>query len=119
MVHTCAEQGDASPQYNLGVMYANGQGVPQNDKTAVRWYRRAAEQGNTKAQTNLGVMYALGTGVIQEFVYAHMWFNIAASSGDKEAVKNRGIVAKRMTPVDISAAQNLARECVRKDYKGC
>ena len=24
-----------------------------------------------------------------------------------------------MTPTDISAAQNLARECLKKNYKGC
>ena len=52
-------------------------------------------------------------------VYAHMWSNIAASSGNKVATKNRDIVEKLMTPADISAAQKLARECVRKKYKGC
>ena len=48
-----------------------------------------------------------------------LWLNIAASSGDKKASEPRDIVAERMTPADISAAQNLARECVRKKYKGC
>ena len=64
-------------------------------------------------------MYAKGAGVIQDSVYAHMWWNIAASTGDKDAVSNRDIVANQMTPADISAAQKLARECVRKKYKGC
>jgi hypothetical protein len=64
-------------------------------------------------------MYGTGQGVIQDNVYAHMWWNIAASSGDKDAIGNRDIVAKGMTPADISTAQNLARECVRKNYKGC
>ena len=40
-----AEQGDASAQYNLGVMYGNGQGVPQDYKAALEWYTLAAEQG--------------------------------------------------------------------------
>ena len=40
-----AEQGYASAQYNLGQMYRNGQGVPQDDAEAVKWYRLAAEQG--------------------------------------------------------------------------
>ncbi len=40
-----AEQGDASAQTNLGSMYENGRGVPQDDKEAVRWYRLAAVQG--------------------------------------------------------------------------
>ncbi|MHC8440896.1 MAG: tetratricopeptide repeat protein [Candidatus Eutrophobiaceae bacterium] len=48
------------PIHNLGVMYANGQGVLQNDKTAAQWYRCVAEQGNASAQLNLGVMYARG-----------------------------------------------------------
>ena len=100
-------------------MYQIGKGVPQDYKTAVKWYRLAAEQGLAFAQNNLGVMYATGQGVIQDNVYAHMWWNIAASSGHKGAVTNRDIVAKRMTPAEISTAQKLARECVRKKYKGC
>jgi TPR repeat protein len=35
-----AEAGDTEAQYDLGVRYANGDGVPQNDAEAVRWYRR-------------------------------------------------------------------------------
>ena len=71
------------------------------------------------AQSNLGVMYEYGQGVPQDYIRAHMWYNIAASSGDKNASINRDIVAKNMNPADISAAQKLARECVRKKYKGC
>ena len=40
-----AEQGYARAQYNLGVMYADGEGVPEDDAEAVRWYQMAAEQG--------------------------------------------------------------------------
>jgi len=114
-----AEQGDASAQYNLGVMYDNGRGVPQNDKTAVKWWKLAAEQGDADAQSNLGVMYALGNGVIQDWVYAHMWGNIAASNGNKNGGKLRDLAAKRMNSTDLSTAQKLSRECVRKKYKGC
>ncbi|MDA1021898.1 MAG: sel1 repeat family protein, partial [Proteobacteria bacterium] len=60
-----------------------------------------------------------GKGVTQDNVYAHMWYNIGASNGDADAVTNRDIVAKEMTPADISNAQKLARECVKKNYKGC
>ena len=114
-----AEQGHSKAQYSLGVMYTNGDGVTQDYKEAVKWYRKSAEQGYAKAQNNLGVMYDNGNGVLQDNVYAHMWFNIAASNGDANAAKNRDIAAKRMTPADISKAQQLARECVKKNYKGC
>jgi hypothetical protein len=60
-----------------------------------------------------------GNGVIQDMGYAHMWFNIAASSGDEDVKKNREIVSKGMTKEQIANAQELARECVKKDYKGC
>ena len=45
-----AEQEDADAQSSLGLMYANGAGIPQDDQEAVRWYRLAAEQGHTMAQ---------------------------------------------------------------------
>jgi TPR repeat protein len=114
-----AEQGYALARNNLGVMYANGEGVAQNYAEAVRLYRLAAEQGNADAQNSLGGMYYLGQGVIQDNVYAHMWFNIAASNGSEDAVGNRDIAASGMTPADISNAQTLARECVAKNYRGC
>ncbi len=44
-----AAEGDVIAQYNLGVVYAAGQGVPQNDAEAALWYRKAAEQGYAKA----------------------------------------------------------------------
>ena len=114
-----AKQGNAGAQTLLGSMYRWGQGVPKNDKTAVKWYELAAEQGNAGGQTSLGWMYKEGQGVIQDNVYAHMWWNIAASSGNKDAVKNRDLLAKEMTPPQLEKAQDLARECVRKKYKGC
>jgi len=114
-----AEQGLADAQSNLGYMYSKGQGVAQDYKEALKWYRKSAEQGIAEAQYNLGLMYAKGQGVIQDNVYTHMWFNIAASNGNTSAVKNRDIAAKRMTAADISKAQGLARACVAKKYKGC
>jgi len=48
-----------------------------------------------------------------------MWWNIAASQENKDASGNRDIVAKKMTPSQIEKAQELARECVAKNYKDC
>ena len=50
---------------------------------------------------------------------AYMWWNIVASLGIKLAVEGLGKVEKKMTPSQIEKAQNLARECVAKNYKGC
>ncbi len=113
------KQGNAAAQYNLGLMYSNGEGVVQDYKEAVKLYRLSAEQGLALAQHNLGFMYGNGHGVIQDYLRSHMWYNIAASNGSELAPENRDIVAEKMTPADISKAQDLARACVAKDYKGC
>ncbi len=83
--------------------------------TAIRELRPLAEQGHATAQYNLGSMYYSGRGVPQDDAQAHMWYNLAASRfspGERrdKAVKNRDIVAKRMTPAQISEAEKLARE---------
>ncbi len=109
-----AEQGHAPSQFNLGVMYSQGQGVSQDYKEALRWYLAAAEQGYSSAQVALGVMYERGQGVPQDYIQAHMWFNLAAASGgdkDREtAAKNRDLLARIMTSEQIAEAQRLARE---------
>ena len=64
-------------------------------------------------------MFPRVKGVLQDYVYAHMWGNIVASNGSESGVELRDLVAKQMTPADISTAQKLTRECVRKNYKGC
>ena len=85
----------------------------------MKCYKLAAEQGDDDAQGNLGTKHAFGLGVLKDYIRAHMWENLAASNGNEGGGKLRDFVAKRMTPADISAAQKLARECVRKKYKGC
>ena len=115
LVRPLADQGDSQAQYNLGVLYHNGKGVPQDYSEAVKWYRKAAGQGVDAAQYNLGLMYSDGQGVPQDYVLAHMWENLAAArASDKEArdkaTKNRDMVASKMTAAQVAEAQKLARE---------
>jgi uncharacterized protein len=76
-----AEQGNASAQFNLGVLYRDGQGVPKNEETAVKWFKLAAEQGLANAQFNLGVMYENGQGVPKNDETAVMWYRLSAEQG--------------------------------------
>ena len=114
-----AEQGYADAQYNLGLMYDNGLGVPQDDKEAVKWYRKAADQGVAAAQNNLGQMYRLGEGVLQNNTKGHMWFNIAAANGLEDAGKWRDKIAEKMTSAAIEKAQSMASTCMESGYKDC
>ncbi|MGH8579095.1 MAG: tetratricopeptide repeat protein [Gammaproteobacteria bacterium] len=52
-IRAAAEQGDSAAQYNLGVIYAYGMGVPADPREAVRWYQAAAQQESVEAQAAL------------------------------------------------------------------
>lgn len=108
-----AEQGDASAQYTLGYNYYAVEGTPQDYKEALRWFRASAEQGYASAQFNLAFMYKNGEGTIQDYKLAHMWWNIAAANGQEDAKNNRDIVAGKMTPADISEAQQMASDWMK------
>ena len=85
-----AEGGDTTAQWNLGVMYDTGVGVPQDYKEAVKWYTKAAELGDVDAQNNLGAMFDNGEGVVQDYKEAFKWFTKAAEQGDVDAQYNLG-----------------------------
>ena len=109
-----AYQGDRDAQYNLGIIYDNGHGVPEDDTEATRWYRLAADQGHVNGQFNLGVMYGYGFGVPEDNVYAYMWTNLAAAKGHEGAITNKKALQNRMTRDQIAQAQKLSREWAEK-----
>ena len=92
LIKPLAEQGDADAQWNLGSMYALGQGVPQDYTKAVKWFRKAAEHGNAEAQSNLGFMYKIGRGVPQDDTEAVKWYRKAAEQGLADAQYNLGVM---------------------------
>ncbi len=80
-----AERGNAEAQFQLGLLSAQGQGVPQNIAEAAKWFRKAAEQGYAPAQINLGYMYDTGQGVAKNQAEAASWWKKAADQGNDEA----------------------------------
>ena len=87
-----AEQGNAVAQSNLGLLYQNGRGVPQDYVQARQWYEKAAAQGDAVAQHNLGLLYANGWGVPQDYVQARQWFEKAAVQRDAKAQHSLGLL---------------------------
>ena len=80
----------AVEQFQIGLKYFKGEGVPKDDAEAVKWYRKAAEQGYAVAQTNLGAMYAHGQGVSKDYAEALKWYRKAAEYGYDLAQNNLG-----------------------------
>ena len=87
-----AEQRNAAAQFNLGLMYEHGRGVPQDDMEAVKWYRLSAEQGYAGSQNSLGLMYLNGRGVAQDYKEAVRWFRMAVEQGHAGAQTSLGFM---------------------------
>ena len=104
-----ARKGNAGAQRNLGIMYYGARGVVQNHPEAAKWLRLAADQGDGQAQVILGGMHERGEGMARDAVRAHMWLNLAGAHGIKCGRGTRDELAKKMTPVEIAKAQDLAR----------
>ena len=82
-----ANEGDADAQYNLGVMYYNGEYVDKDLDKASKWIREAAEQGNVHAQYALGVMHFKGEGVDQDLNKAMQWYQKAQTPQTRLPIK--------------------------------
>ena len=87
-----AENGHQWAQRRVGLMYAEGKGVPQDYQEAVKWYRLAAVQGYAPAEYSLGVAYEKGQGLPQDYREAVKWYRLAAAQGNELAQVNLGVM---------------------------
>lgn len=100
-------------QYELGIMYQNGEGVPQNYSKAVKWFRKSAEKGDAAAQLSLARIYDKGHGVQQNDILAFMWSNLAAGGGLERAKTQRDIIRQGMSKEQITEAERLSKEWLK------
>lgn len=104
-----ANQGDAGAQFNLGLMYFQGEGVAKNKREAMKWFRKAADQGDPDAQFNVGYMYNHGEGVRKNIAAAMEWYEKAASQGHSAAQNDLGLIyGNRIVDGEGSPAGNEA-----------
>ena len=117
-----ANQGLAEAQYNLGVMYYNGQGVKRDYPKAFELFTKSANQGYAKAEYNLGVMYYNGHGIKQDYQKAFEWFTKSANQGYAEAEYNLGVMYYNGQGVSKNlntAKQWFAKACENGYTKAC
>ena len=130
-----AKMGNATAQYNLGIMYENGRGVSQDnakaaewyrksaeqgDTRAVEWYRKSAEQGNVTAQYNLGYMYHDGRGVSRDHAKAVEWYRKSAEQGNADAQYALGYMYEngRGVSQDHAKAVEWYQKAAEQDHGG-
>ena len=100
-----AQKGDARAQFDLGVRYANGDGVPVDREKAVAFYRKAAEQGLASAQATLGRCYLVGQGVTPEYEQAVPWPRKATGQGSASGQDNLGVIGQGVAQDYVEAVK--------------
>ena len=113
-----AESGNPEAQNNVGYMYEEGLGVPQNYLLAMNWYRQAAENGLAEAQHNMGMLYHHGYGVAENLSEAFRWFKMAAEQELAESEYMLGLAYENGegTELDYAEAKRLLLSAARKNY---
>ncbi len=87
-----AAQGDAEAQFQLGMRYRNGDGVPKNYAHAFKWLQKASEQGNARAQSEFGLMHEGGLGTVVNYEEAVKWYRKSAEQGCAWGQNNLGVM---------------------------
>jgi len=105
-----ADDGNAAAQFNLGLLYYDGRGVPQDFSEAARWFERSANQGYAKAQHNLGAMYGVGKGVKRDYMLAYKWLSLCGAAGEESCIGQRDLVAEKLKSSKLAAAQRMTRD---------
>ena len=90
--HALAEQGDAEAQFNLGMMYDEGDGVTQDFIQAIKWHTKAAEQGHVDAPLHIGFIYSGRQDFPQDRVKAREWYIKASQAGNTRAEHILGLM---------------------------
>jgi uncharacterized protein len=87
-----AIQGNRVAQNNLGIMYLDGKGVPQNTSEALRYLSLSAAAGSSLGQNNLGGLYRDAKGLPRDYVKASQWFAASAAQGNSAGMYNLGLM---------------------------
>ena len=110
-----AEAGLDLAQFNLALLYYNGQGVKQSFRNALEWAEKAGNQGHATAQYMLGTLYYNGQGTRSNAAQALEWYQLAAAQGHAQAQYNLATMYRDAegTEQDLVKAHfwaNVARE---------
>jgi localization factor PodJL len=91
-LRSAAVAGNPAAEYEIGVRYSEGRGVPMNLELAAQWFDRAAAQGLTPAQYRLGSLYEKGQGVKKDLNKARALYIQAADKGNAKATHNLAVL---------------------------
>ena len=109
-----ADQSHSLAQFNLAIMYAEGQGVPRDEAQSRVWMQRSADLGDAGAQHNMGnylhraSLKGLPEEAPESRIQAYKWLQLAAAQGYKGSAAASGYVTLNMTRQDVAEASRRA-----------
>jgi TPR repeat protein len=116
LFETGVKYGHVASMSNLGWLYENGKGVPQDYAKAREWYEKAAAKDNAAAMNNLGGLYENGNGVAQDYAKARELYEKAAAKGFGTPMSNLGWLYEngKGVPQDYAKARELYEKAAAK-----
>ncbi len=91
-LRNAAASGNPAAQYEVGLRYARGGGVPQDYGQAAYWFELAGNQNLAIAQYRLATLFEKGRGVTQDLAQARAWYERAAQAGNVKAMHNLAVI---------------------------
>jgi TPR repeat protein len=109
----------ADAQFNLGLQYQYGRGVPKDLEKAAELYQKAANRGHARAQLHLGSLYESGLGVTKDLGKAVELYQKAADQGMTPAQNNLGLLYEngQGVPKDLGKARELYQKAADHGYQ--
>lgn len=114
-----ADKGSTGALHNIGSLYYNGLGVPQNLKEAFNWYKKGADLGSTITMHSVAVMYANGIGTTQNYSEARKWYLKAAEKSHAESMHNLSVMYYhgQGVPIEYNEAYHWAQKAAALGYE--
>jgi len=117
-VRKLASGGNVGAEYSLGMRYANGDGVKQDDNQARQWFLRAGERGHVRAQAKVAASFWGGRGGPQDYRKAYFWALLAQAGGDETSPAIVMSCAAHLSPAQTAAEQKRAEDWLHSHHIG-
>ncbi len=112
-----AEQGNASVQSFLAMLYYLGQGVEKDYQKAFYWYQQASLRGDARAQRSLGNFYHFGYGIEIDNLLAYGWYDQAYQNGNKKAANYLLALVGKLSPNQTMKAKKVVKDMIQEHKK--
>ena len=114
-----AMKGNKDALFNLGLLYANGDGVKQDWMKAKKLFTEAGKSGSELAMFSLAIMYFNGEGVTKDLPMAHVWASLGADLKNETSRKLRDSIEKNMSDQELVFSEKIKQRCIDSSYIDC